>query len=333
MFDDMMHGGSAVWMAMAIGLLALAMLVAGGAMLWRAMRQDRSRQVVDRAIGGRVSAVSDTGVAQEQGLWTDALLTAASLGSQWLSSRFGDVLLAPEDRQAIEACGFRAPARARALFAFARVALGLGVPLAGLFWIGEWFETGNGLLDILLPAFLGFGIGWMLPKWYVGRRARLRRIAANEELPLLIDLLRLLQSVGLSIDQSLHVVVHEFVDVMPVLSMELDNAVQQHARGRTREQSLARLMQDFDNDDLGAVCRLIIQVDQHGGAMQEPLQAFSERLRERRKMEMKEKTGKLTVKMTGVMVVTLLPALIIVTGGPGFLAVIRGLTHFAGGGS
>lgn len=34
-------------------------------------------------------------------------------------------------------------------------------------------------------------------------------------------------------------------------------------------------------------------------------------------MELKERVGKLTVKMTGVMVLTLLPALIIVTGGAG----------------
>ena len=132
-------------------------------------------------------------------------------------------------------------------------------------------------------------------------------------------------------DQSLHVIVNEFRDVMPVLSGELDGAVQAHARGRTREQSLLRLMRDYENEDISAICRLIVQVDQHGGAMQEPLHNFSERLREQRKMDMKEKTGKLTVKMTGVMVLTLLPALLIVTGGAGFLAVIRGLAGMGGG--
>ncbi len=40
---------------------------------------------------------------------------------------------------------------------------------------------------------------------------------------------------------------------------------------------------------------------------------------------MKERIGKITVKMTGIMVTTLLPALVIVTAGPGFLAVIRSL--------
>src|SRR3546814_8175694 len=102
-----------------------------------------------------------------------------------------------------------------------------------------------------------------------------------------------------SMDQSLHVVVHEFAEVMPVLSGELGMAVDQYARGRSREQSLARLALGFENDDLSAICRLIAQVDQHGGAVQEPLQRFGERLREQRRMDLKEKVGKLTVKKIG----------------------------------
>ena len=59
--------------------------------------------------------------------------------------------------------------------------------------------------------------------------------------------------------------------MLPVLSYELRLATE-HVRGRTREQSLARLASGFDNDDISAICRLIAQVDQHGGAVQEPLQ-------------------------------------------------------------
>jgi tight adherence protein C len=170
----------------------------------------------------------------------------------------------------------------------------------------------------------------MLPKWIISVRVARRKRQAGEELPLLVDLLRLLQGVGLSMDQSLHIVVNEFAEVMPVLAGELGMAVDQYTRGRSREQSLARLALGFENDDLSAICRLIAQVDQHGGAVQEPLQRFGERLREQRRLDLKEKVGKLTVKMTGVMVLTLLPALLIVTAGSGFLAVIRGLSQLGG---
>ena len=84
----------------------------------------------------------------------------------------------------------------------------------------------------------------------------------------------------------------EFAQVLPVLSYELRLATELHVRGRTREQSLARLASGFDNDDISAICRLIAQVDQHGGAVQEPLQRFGERLRDKRRLDLKEKVGR-----------------------------------------
>lgn len=148
----------------------------------------------------------------------------------------------------------------------------------------------------------------MLPKIYVRRRATARRRSISAELPLLVDMLRLLQGVGLSLDQSIRVVMQDFQTMLPVLSWELAVAQRQFAAGRTREQSLQRLTNSFDNEDLRAIVRLLIQVDKHGGAVQEPLKQFGDRLREGRRAALREQIGRLTVKMTGVMIVTLLPA-------------------------
>ncbi|MNN89344.1 hypothetical protein D3C81_2071520 [compost metagenome] len=57
--------------------------------------------------------------------------------------------------------------------------------------------------------------------------------------------------------------------------------------------------------------------------MQEPLKQFGMRLREQRRMKMKEKVGKLSVKMTVVMMVTLLPALMLVLGGPAIISLVN----------
>jgi tight adherence protein C len=67
---------------------------------------------------------------------------------------------------------------------------------------------------------------------------------------------------------------------------------------------------------------MIVQVDAHGGAVQEPLRQFGVRLREQRKMRMKELSGKLSVKMTLVMMLTLLPALMLVLAGPAVIALV-----------
>jgi tight adherence protein C len=131
--------------------------------------------------------------------------------------------------------------------------------------------------------------------------------------------------VGLSIDQSLQVMVGDFRGVLPVLSSELEIAQRQFATGRTREQSLQRLATSYGNEDLRAIVRLLVQVDRHGGAVQEPLKQFGERLRETRRAMLRERIGRLAVKMTGVMIMTLLPALLIVTAGPGVLSITHSL--------
>ncbi len=312
----------------ALLVLMVACAVVGAALVARAGRQQRSRAVVDRALAARDGHVAELPPAGRMAAVASA---AEHAGAKLEHGKLGDSLLASDDRKLIDACGFRNPARARAWFMLARLLL------AGLAPLAAWLVLRARHADLPLAyvacaVFLGFGLGWMVPKWMLLRRIARRRECAEAELPLFIDLLRLLQGVGLSVDQSMHVLIQDFRSVMPVLGGELKIAAEQYARGRTREQSLSRLAQGFDNDDLSAICRLIVQVDRHGGAVQDPLARFAERVRERRRLELKARVARLTVKMTGVMVVTLLPALLIITGGSGFVALLRGMSQVMGEG-
>jgi tight adherence protein C len=247
---------------------------------------------------------------------------AARAGIGWLDTRPGRLIVADEDRRVLDQCGY-VDARARGLFLVSRLACACALFVIAAV-CADGHVAGSRYAALLLAAPVA---GFMVPKIAVKRRAAARRDAVVDELPLLIDLLRLLQGVGLSLDQSLQVTIGDFQRLLPVLSKEIDIAQRQFVAGRTREQSLQRLASIFDNDDLRAIVRLLIQVDRHGGAVQEPLKQFSERLREGRRALLREKIGRLTVKMTGVMVVTLLPALMIVTAGPGVLAVMQSLAQ------
>lgn len=322
-----------LFLAGSILLIAVALVVVGLA-LWREhARQQRNRHLVDRALASRDTRLTE---AYEREMTRESRARAAmkmadDMGARLGEGRFADSLLADEDRQLVDMCGFENVPRARSRFIAARVVLMLLLPILFCVAAEGHFSAFAPLLKYAMAVFFGVALGYLIPKWTLLRRASRRKRAAQDELPLLIDLLKLLQGVGLSMDQSLHTVVNDFGHVMPVLAGELRLSSEVHARGRTREQSLQRMATSFDNDDLSAICKLIVQVDRHGGAVQEPLARFGERVREKRKMDMKEQIGKLTVKMTGVMVVTLLPGLVIITGGAGFLAVIRGLSRVSGG--
>lgn len=328
---------SHLWMMLGILLMAAGLLVAATAILSRARNQGRSERMIDKvlatrqqqamaalkaasAAGARGNVPSDTADDDAPGHqrgWRGLIDRAAALGKTWSESGLGQQLIAAEDRLILAQCGWDS-GRAKSLFLFSRVALAVVLPL--LVWIVMPGSGGLGTLGRLAGA---AAVGVIAPKFYVQRVANKRRAELVDELPLLIDLLRLLQGVGLSMDQSLYVVVADFSEVLPILTKEFENANRQHASGRGREASLGRLREVYDNDDLRALVRLIVQVEQHGGAVQEPLQQFSDQLREQRRQTMKERIGKLTVKMTLAMMLTLLPALMLVVGGPAILSLAR----------
>ncbi|QNK69450.1 type II secretion system F family protein [Variovorax sp. PAMC26660] len=299
-------------------LLALGLLVAAGLLIGGELRRARRGEVLGRAIRRGLETPA-TPANAEPSLDTQTR-AEVELPFHWLNSRLGRMLVADEDRKLIDQCGF-ASQRAQLIFLVVRIVMAIGLPvLVYVVWGSN--HAARQVVPVLAAAFV---IGFMAPKWLLGRHAATRRERVGHELPLFIDLLRLLQGVGLSLDQSLQIMATDFSHVLRVLGHELTLANRQYSQGRTREHSLQRLATLHNNENLAGLVSLLVQVDRHGGAVQEPLRLFSDRLREHRRAEMKERIGKITVKMTGVMVSTLLPALVIVTAGPGFLAVFRSL--------
>jgi tight adherence protein C len=307
----------AIW---SLALLALALCTVAAGLVAGELRRVQRGRAIGRAIH-RDDAPTPVEADADAGATVDAARRIdADLPVHWLNTRVGRALVADEDRRLIDQCGFSST-RAQLLFLVSRMALAILLPVATLlFWPGHMSTQ---KFTIILTA--AIGVGFMAPKLVLSRLAAKRRERVSHELPLFIDLLRLLQGVGLSLDQSLQIMASDFSHVMPVLGHELTLANSQYSRGRTREHSLTRLGTLHANDNLEGMVSLLVQVDRHGGAVQEPLRIFSDRLREHRKSEMKERIGKITVKMTGVMVGTLLPALVIVTAGPGFIAIFRSL--------
>ncbi len=146
------------------------------------------------------------------------LIDSLGQGSlRWLDMPIRDEGLSRrKDRRLLERCGFSG-ARARARFFLARITGAVLLPLVVLVSMSGQPQGGRFLLFI----FGALTFGFMSPKWVLSRMAGRRQRAVNSELPVFVDLLRLLQGVGLSLDQSLQVMINDFSSALPVLSKEL----------------------------------------------------------------------------------------------------------------
>jgi len=301
------------WFALALLVLAagVALLGVGG---WvRSHREDRSAATLKTALQPR-DPVADEAARRDSLGWLERFGRTLSGG------RVEAALLAGEDRLLLDLAGWNTR-RGTAIYLGLRLLLAVLV-LALTLAVSD--ATGLARIMVIVGA---LAAGLLLPKFVLAAWVKRRRRAVNNELPLLIDLLRLLQGVGFSMDQSLQTLGDKLRDALPVLGGEIQEANVAYTHGRTRAQSLRRLSDVYGDDDLSSLVQLILQVHAHGGAVQEPLRQFSIRLREQRRNALKEKVGKLSVKMTVVMMLTLLPALMLVLAGPALVALAKTLSN------
>lgn len=308
----------------AVIVLLLGLGLAGVYWLQRSRQSEQVVQVIDRALRQQPAGTgADTAADPDRTLWQRVIHVLESVGRHFESGALGQMLLAPEDRLLLDQAN-RNTSNHRAIYLGLRLVLAIALPLVLL----PWLPSSSARFPLSVLAC--FAAGLLLPKFLLSAWASRLRKRVDDELPLLIDLLRLLQGVGVSMDQSLQIIAERFRTVIPVLGRELHDANVAYTHGRPRAQSLRRLSESFDNHDLQSLVQMIVQVHEHGGAVQEPLRQFAERLREQRKMTMKEKTGKLSVKMTLVMMLTLLPALMMVLAGPAIISLIGTMAKLTG---
>ncbi len=227
-----------------------------------------------------------------------------------------------EERAWLMQAGFRG-SRAVILFSALRIGLPVaGVVILSLSWIGSALEV-----LFFVYAYAIFVAGYMLPKYLLKTLARKRTEQLIDELPLFVDFLRMLQGVGLNLEQSLMVMTDTQFNALPVLSEEIREVTRQIATGRSRSQSLERMANQLNVVELRELVGVLVQAERFGGSLQEPLLQFSKQTVQRRHFKMQTLIGQTATKMTVVMVLFLFPALLIITAGPGIIAILKALSH------
>jgi len=196
-----------------------------------------------------------------------------------------------------------------ALIGFAILVFLLGLLLTGEFVIG------------LLFAFVGAGIGYMAPEFWLGRRMRSRSFEMVLQLPDCLDLLTISVEAGLGFDAALSKVVEKMEG--PLVD-QFRQALAEVRMGRPRREALRDVAARADAQPVSNFIGAIVQAEQLGVPIAKVLQIQSNQLRIERRQRAEEAAAKAPVKMLFPMVGCIFPTIFIVILGPAIITVMGG---------
>lgn len=201
-------------------------------------------------------------------------------------------------------------------------ALLLPVVLLAVTALYHWVSS-EGLKSPLLTFFFVGVLGYLAPKRILSNYAEGRKNRLVDEVPVFIQMLKILFDSGLSVDQSLRIIVQEARIALPETSKELDAIIRRTTTGMDLAEELDHSARQLKIDEFSDVVSILKQMIRQGGSSRASLSKLSDLVTERRMTALQEKVSKISAKMTMVMITFMFPALLIVIAAPGFLAITK----------
>jgi tight adherence protein C len=184
--------------------------------------------------------------------------------------------------------------------------------------------TANPVLRIVI-IFAGCGAGYSLPGFLLSRKISKRREQIRFALPDVLDLLVVCSDAGCALDQAILNVSRELAGVHPALSEELGLVNLEILAGNRRPEALRNLGERTGEEEVKKLAAILVQTDRFGTSVSDALRTSSDFLRVRRRQQAEERAGKVGVKLVFPIFFFCLPALLVVTAGPGMLQLMKNL--------
>lgn len=297
-------------------VLAVGGLVALGISVLLTRRSDR---LASRMMTGGQADAAVKGAGRQQ--WLTRLAERGQQVNQMLEDPSETSVL-------LSQAGWRSTG-ARMLFYTAQIVLPIVVIVLA---IPLWFAVRSaiGPLQATLFCVAAIILAILLPRWALRSRAKKRREHLRGEIPLLINLLILLFEAGLSTRQALTSLMQDGGDTLPELSTELRPVMRQLEAGGDVGVLLLEMSQTLNIPELESVVGILRQVERYGGEVREPLTEALDTIEERRGLEIREQVNLLSGKMTVVLVLFFMPALLVLIVGPAVTSILKALGSMGG---
>ena len=194
----------------------------------------------------------------------------------------------------------------------------LGVLFLGLGLIYAIYNTVTGeptttalITSVLLPG----AAGYMLPKYWVTRRQKMRIEEIENGFPDSLDMMLVCVEAGQSLDQAILRVSKEIRAGFPALADEYEMVNQEMKAGKDKTQVLRDMSERAGVPDVASFVTVLIQSSAFGTSISEALRVYAAEMRDKRVMRAEEKANTLPTKMTlATMMLTVPPLLIILIG-------------------
>jgi len=177
-----------------------------------------------------------------------------------------------------------------------------------------------GLVAGVFLGMLGFGIGFLLPEFWLGGKIKARQKIILKMIPDTLDLLTISVRAGLGFDAALAKVVEKLPGP---LTDEFRRALAEVRVGKARRDALRDMLPRTNVAPLSAFIGAIIQAEQLGVSISKVLQVQSDQLRIERRQRAEEMAAKAPIKMLFPLVGCIFPSLFIVILGPAMLSIIQ----------
>lgn len=276
---------------------------------------DRARDVVREVGGGHAEP---GGEAPELSLHAKAGSLLAQLGNRL-------PLFNPRQRRQIQnqmlTAGFRQP-NALSVFIAVKLACGMAGSLAGFAAARQMPHAAPLLSAILVLG--GLFVGMLAPDLALRRRVLARQKDIHRALPDALDLLMICANAGYSLAASIKRLSRELQDVCPALANELEITAHEIQMNADPIEGLRHLAERTGVESLRTLVATLIQAHQYGTPIANSLKTLARTERTTRVLSLEEKGAKLAAKMTMPMMLLILPAVMIIAGGPAVLKMMGG---------
>jgi tight adherence protein C len=236
-------------------------------------------------------------------------------------------------RQLLWRAGFEGPHAVRNYFALrALLAVLLPLPLI-LAVLLTSLRIGGDSVPLGLPGMRAPGtllvvlllvcVGFYGPMVVVRLRVDSRCQAMRRAFPNALDLLQLAVEAGLGVDSAIARVAEEMMLAHPALGREFALIIVELRAGKPREAVLADFAERTGVAEVRSFVTVLQQTVEFGTDIADALQVFASEMRQKRMLAAEEQANKLSVKLSAVVVMVMMPAIFALILGPIVIRTVR----------